>query len=99
MMKTYHKIFHTKSLLLSLVLCMFSNTTLGLEQLWGGLKGYISADIDAAVQGYGYGVSYYVSVWPLLSKPLFNFQVGLPSTWIIPNNNDFEPALCPPHTM
>ncbi|MHC4758442.1 MAG: hypothetical protein ACYTE8_07270 [Planctomycetota bacterium] len=48
---------------------------------------------------YGYGVSFYSSVWPLLDEPLAMFQIGLPSTWIIPDNRDFEEPLCPPGTI
>lgn len=64
-----------------------------------GLHGYISANIAPAPQNYGYGVSFYTYVWPLLDRSLENFQVGLPSTWIIPNNkDDVQQPLCPPGT-
>ncbi|WP_395738573.1 hypothetical protein [Prosthecobacter sp.] len=70
-----------------------------LPQKSGGLKGYISMDLGDVPAGYGYGVSFYVATWPLLEKPLAGFQVGLPSTWILPDNNDFEKPLCPPGTF
>jgi len=70
-----------------------------IPQLTGGLKGYISMHVPAAPDEYGYGVSFYSSVWPLLDSPLSAFQIGLPSTWIIPDNRDFEQPLCPPGTV
>ncbi len=64
-----------------------------------GLMGYISADVASPPNNnYGYGISFYISVWPLLKTALKKFQVGLPSTWIIPNNNNFTEALCPEGT-
>jgi len=70
-----------------------------LPQLVGGLKGYISMRVVSVPDEYGYGVSFYSSVWPLLDVPLSTFQIGLPSTWIIPDNRDFEEPLCPPGTV
>ncbi|MEO6812229.1 MAG: hypothetical protein ABI353_24235 [Isosphaeraceae bacterium] len=56
----------------------------------GGLHGYIgfSATRPPSGEGYGYGVGFYSAVWPLVDKPIANFQIGLPSTWIIPDNSD-----------
>lgn len=70
-----------------------------LQQKYGGLKGYLSMSLGEVPAGYGYGVSFYVAAWPLLEKPLQGFQVGLPSTWITPDNTDFKQALCPPGTV
>jgi len=70
-----------------------------ITQLTGGLKGYISMHVSRVPDEYGYGVSFYSSVWSLLDTPLFAFQIGLPSTWIIPDNSDFEQPLCPPGTV
>lgn len=70
-----------------------------IPQKSGGFKGYISMRLGAVPAGYGYGVSFYVPVWPLLEKPLAGFQVGLPSTWIKPENSDFKQPLCPPGTV
>ena len=70
-----------------------------LSQQSGGLKGYISADLASTPKEYGYGVSFYVSVWSLLEEPLAGFQIGLPSTWILPENGDFQQPLCPPGTV
>jgi hypothetical protein len=55
-----------------------------------GLHGYISftATRPPAGEGYGYGVGFYSAVWPLVDRPIADFQIGLPSTWIIPDNSD-----------
>lgn len=66
-----------------------------LEQLSEGLHGYISMNMPQQRAGYGYGVSFYVSAWPLVDKALSNFQIGLPGTWISPDNRKFEEPLCP----
>ncbi len=55
-----------------------------------GLHGYI---------GYGHeqppaqsdchaGMGFYAAVWPLVDQPLANFQIGLPGSWITPDNSD-----------
>ncbi len=55
-----------------------------------GLHGYIGFGHEPLpTQGdYSAGMGFYSAVWPLVDKPLANFQVGLPSTWILPNNRD-----------
>jgi hypothetical protein len=60
---------------------------------------YRSRRLPPPPDGFGYGISFYFAVWPLLNRPLDSFQIGLPSTWIIPH----EPSsaggqLCPPGT-
>ncbi len=54
------------------------------------LHGYISFSLSSPVDpsGHGAGLSFYAAVWPLVEEPLANFQVGLPGTWIIPDNSD-----------
>ena len=71
----------------------------GIAQLSGGLKGYISMGLPPAPEGFGYGVSFYAGVWSLIDQPLAGFQIGLPSTWITPDNRDFKQPLCPPGTV
>ncbi len=66
-----------------------------LPQKSAGLWGYISMQVPPPPEGFGYGVSFYVTAWPLTEKPLRHFQIGLPSTWIIPDNREFELPLCP----
>ena len=70
-----------------------------LQQLPKGLHGYVSTYIQKPPIDYMYGMSYYVRVFPLLKKPLVNFQAGLASSWVIPDNNDFKKPLCPPGTV
>lgn len=55
-----------------------------------GLHGYIGfhADPPPAGGGFGVGVGFYSAVWPLIDRPLANLQIGLASTWILPDNSD-----------
>lgn len=69
------------------------------QQRSGGFHGYISMTIQSPPNGFGYGASFYVSIWPLIREPMNGFQIGLPSTWIIPDNRNFEKALCPHGTV
>lgn len=87
-------IFYISLGLLLLTSPLYATNTLVEKD--NGLYGYIYASIDAPPNNFGYGISYYTSIWSLLAKPLANFQVGLPSTWLIPNNNNFTQLLCPP---
>jgi hypothetical protein len=73
--------------------------TTKLPQRSGGLNGYISFHVPKPPADYRAGVSFYVGIWPLLDAPLQGFQIGLPSTWIIPDNADFTQPLCPPGTV
>ncbi|MDG2012331.1 MAG: DUF6288 domain-containing protein, partial [Pirellulaceae bacterium] len=70
-----------------------------LTQRSQGLHGYISMRVETPPAGYQGGVSFYSSIWPLVPQPLRGFQIGLPSTWIIPDNRDFMEPLCPPGTV
>ncbi|MGA1400652.1 MAG: hypothetical protein ACO38P_09715, partial [Phycisphaerales bacterium] len=65
-----------------------------------GLHGYIASRAASTPAEYHYGAGFYAPVWPLIERPLRNFQIGLPSTWILPDNADnrTEP-LCPPGTI
>lgn len=69
--------------------------TTRLKQLSQGLHGYISMNLPKQKEGFGYGVSFYVSAWPLVEKPLSGFQIGQPGTWVVPDNRDFREPLCP----
>jgi len=55
-----------------------------------GLHGYIgySASRPPDRANYSAGMGFYSAVWPLIAKPIANFQIGLPSAWITPNNSD-----------
>lgn len=70
-----------------------------VSQLEGGLHTYIVASVPEPPAEFGYGVSFYTRVWPLLETPMTGFQIGLPSTWIIPENRTFMEPLCPPGTV
>jgi hypothetical protein len=71
----------------------------GLKEIMGdGLNGYIASGI-APSPGYGYGVSFYSAAWPLVETPLRSFQIGLPSTWIVPDNAGYKGSLCPKGTV
>jgi hypothetical protein len=76
-----------------------SNDTIKLKQTSRGLHGYISMNLPKQREGFGYGISFYVSAWPLLEVPLSGFQIGLPGTWIAPDNRGFEEPLCPVGTV
>lgn len=64
-----------------------------------GLHGYINASVQERPAEYGYGVSLYSSAWPLLETPVNGFQIGLASTWILPDNRKFSEALVPKGTV
>src|SRR6266581_6945569 len=64
-----------------------------------GLSGYVSMDVPAPPEDYGYGVSLYSAAWPLLESPLRDFQIGLASIWIVPENRKIEYPLLPTGTV
>ncbi len=55
-----------------------------------GLHGYIgfSHEKMPSHSGYDAGMGFYAAVWPLTDQPLADFQIGLPSSWILPDNSD-----------
>ncbi len=55
-----------------------------------GLHGYIgfNAARPPAQAEYSAGMGFYSAVWTLVDTPLANFQIGLASTWIMPDNAD-----------
>ena len=55
-----------------------------------GLHGYISynADKPADQSSYSYGMGFYSAVWPLITQPLAEFQIGLAGAWVTPDNSD-----------
>jgi len=55
-----------------------------------GLHGYISYSHEGppAHSAFNAGMGFYAAVWPLVRQPLANFQVGLPGSWIMPDNSD-----------
>lgn len=64
-----------------------------------GLHGYISSSSYAPPSDYNLGAGFYSAIWPLIPKPVERFQIGLPGTWLFPDNTDNKTtALCPPGT-
>ena len=55
-----------------------------------GLHGYIGFGHEKLPRdaGYNAGMGFYAAVWPLVKEPLANFQIGLPGSWILPDNSD-----------
>ncbi len=55
-----------------------------------GLHGYISFDASRPPEGSEFhaGVSFYSAAWALLDRPVADLQIGLASTWILPDNSD-----------
>jgi hypothetical protein len=67
-----------------------------------GLHGYIgfSATRPPAKSEYGAGMGFYSAVWPLVDRPVANFQIGLAGSWIMPDNSDNrDTPLAPPGTL
>ena len=55
-----------------------------------GLHGYIGFGHEKlpAEGSYSAGMGFYAAVWQLVDQPLADFQIGLPSSWIQPDNSD-----------
>lgn len=89
--KTFH--FSPNLVIVFLLLSLLSCDKNGNEKLKEvefvsyGLRGYVGYDA-APNPSYGMGVSFYTAAWPLIDQPLRRLQIGLPGTWIIPNNQD-----------
>ena len=68
-----------------------ANTEPGVVKAhYRGLHGYIdySATLPPDRSIYSSGMGFYSAVWPLIDKPIANFQIGLPAAWVCPNNSD-----------
>ena len=59
-------------------------------QRGNGLHGYIGFRASRPPRGsdYGAGIGFYAAVWSLIDRPIAGFQIGLPGTWITPDNSD-----------
>jgi len=55
-----------------------------------GLHGYIGFEASHPPEGteFSAGVGFYSAAWPLIDRPLADIQIGLASTWIMPDNSD-----------
>ena len=61
-----------------------------------GFSTYIGYYLNSSIENFGVGVSFYTAAWSLINAPLVDFQVGMPGTWIIPNNRENSTIpLCP----
>jgi len=72
------------------------------EQRGAGLHGYISYDASQPPDRaeYGMGCGFYSAAWALIDEPLADFQIGLASTWILPDNrDDKDTPLAPEGTL
>ncbi len=65
-------------------------TTPSVTLAANGLHGYISYGHEKSPNQSAFtaGGGFYSAVWSLVDQPLANFQVGLPGTWIMPDNSD-----------
>lgn len=67
-----------------------------------GLHGYIGFGHERlpAEGHFTAGMGFYAAVWSLVDQPLADFQIGLPSAWITPDNSDNKTrALAPEGTL
>lgn len=55
-----------------------------------GLHGYIGFEASHPPAGtdFNAGVGFYSAAWSLIDRPLADIQIGLASTWIMPDNSD-----------
>jgi hypothetical protein len=70
-----------------------------LTPQFGGLSGNIGMSMPQPPASHSFGFSFYVTVWSLVESQFTNFQIGLPSTWVVPNNDDFFQPLLPPGNL
>ena len=67
-----------------------------------GLHGYIGFSHEELPpnSAYSAGMGFYAAVWPLVREPLADFQIGLPGSWIVPDNtDDTDKPLAPEGTL
>ena len=67
-----------------------------------GLHGYIGFSHEELPPNsvYSAGMGFYAAVWPLAREPLADFQIGLPGSWILPDNtDDTDKPLAPEGTL
>lgn len=62
----------------------------GPEQQSRGLHGYIGFESSHPenLGEFGMGMGLYSAAWTLVDQPIAGFQIGLASTWILPDNRD-----------
>jgi len=87
---------------LVLILMTQQGANIAPQQSSRGLHGYIgySASQPEEREKYGMGMGFYSAAWSLIDQPLKNFQIGLASGWIVPDNRDNkDQALAPEGTL
>jgi hypothetical protein len=78
----------------------FFRSTEPVRRSFRGLHGYIGSHSKSTPDTHRYGAGFYAAVWSLIETPIRNFQIGLPSTWVTPENRDnVDVPLCPEGTM
>ena len=79
---------------------ILSGTPGPIQRSFRGLHGYIGSHSKASPDTHRYGAGFYAAVWSLIETPIRSFQIGLPSTWVTPDNRDnTEVPLCPEGTL
>ncbi len=67
---------------------------LGSPALQDGPGFYVTADLQTpAPDVFGSGFGWYSTLWALTATQVDNFQLGLSSTWIIPNNKTVSASI------
>ncbi|CAB4708611.1 unannotated protein [freshwater metagenome] len=67
---------------------------LGSAALQDGPGFYVTADLQPpAPESFGSGFGWYSTLWALTATQVDNFQLGLSSTWIIPNNKTVSASI------
>jgi len=92
-------LFTTYSFLILSFVSVFGQDKNDITTGSNGLHGYISFSSTKPPEGFGAGISFYSAVWPLVHKPYADFQIGLPGTWVIPENSGVDFPLCPVGTL
>jgi hypothetical protein len=78
------------------VTATFEKETYQAVLSFDGFHSYVGYSLKSSIENYGVGVTFYTAAWSLINSPLLNFQVGMPGTWITPNNRDNTTLpLCP----
>ncbi len=62
----------------------------GVTEHSQGLHGYIGFEASHPPAGtdFSAGVGFYSAAWSLIDRPIADIQIGLASTWIMPDNSD-----------
>ncbi|MEO0662059.1 MAG: hypothetical protein AAFZ87_11010, partial [Planctomycetota bacterium] len=72
------------------------------EERSRGLHGYIGFEAQQPPDRaeFGFGMGFYSAAWTLVDEPLAAFQIGLASSWILPDNRDNDDTpLAPEGTL